>query len=78
MTIRGEVFLFEMENTMAQICNTAKQKSVARLCSVIVTTVAFQVLLNYKMEVFFSQISCIKYSMLIYFSYLLYLSGVPN
>lgn len=37
---------------MAQICNTAKQDSVAQLCNVIATTVAFQVMLNYKMGVF--------------------------
>lgn len=53
MTIRVQVFLFEMENTMAQICNTAKEEdSVAQLCSVMSTTVAFQVLLDYRMEVF--------------------------
>lgn len=48
----GKVLLLEMENPMAQICSFAKQSSVAQLCSVIAATVAFQVLLNYQMEVF--------------------------
>lgn len=61
MTIRVQVFLFEMENTMAQICNTAKKDSVAQLCSVMSTTVAFQVLLDYRMEVFISLKSPVSY-----------------
>lgn len=76
MAIKGEVFLFEMENTMAQICNTAKQDSVAQLCSVIVT--AFQVLLNYKMEVFLPSNFLYQIFHANIFLHPLYLRGVLN
>lgn len=52
----GKVFLFEMENTMAQICHFGKQSIVAQLCSVIAATVAFQVLSNFLWQTFHANI----------------------
>lgn len=48
----GEAFLFEMENTVAEMYNTTKQDSAAQQCGLVAAAVAFQVLLNYKMKCF--------------------------